>query len=71
MREYPTPISHTHLAVDDLLVRRTDTDSGLIVRDNPTSVGEYIGEYIAKRCVRQVYRLRLRKTSFDPRNLPR
>ena len=65
------PLFHTHLAVDDLLVRCTDTDSGLIVRDNPTSVGEYIGEYIAKRCVRQVYRLRLRKTSFDPRNLPR
>ena len=27
--------------------------TGLIVRDNPTSVGEYIGEYIAKRCVSQ------------------
>jgi glucosamine-6-phosphate deaminase len=24
---------------------------GLIIRDNPIAVGEYIGDYIAKRCV--------------------
>jgi hypothetical protein len=68
MRQYPQPLfQHT----SPLMI----PFPGLIVRDDPTSVGEYIGEYIAKRCVRQhkrtsLYRLAFEKTSFDPCKLP-
>src|SRR6266403_5091072 len=45
---------------------------GLIVRDDPTSVGEYTGEYIAKRYVRGCGppNFAFMHLSFDPRKLP-